>query len=250
MRIYRSLSCKFLGLVTSQDIPAGGGIKKSYRVGGICQIIPFYKVSLVEVIRRVPSFYLSLCSYPRINHFIVRQILSRYHAENKICQSKGKNISNTKFYKHISNCGQTTNNKSPMPKPHEYLRMMVKLFPGHTCIIEPLLRCDIRLFDASVRKKPNIPKAPHCKVSQNASKQTKPISCRDTHQKAQKYALISVKERPSDFLSLANSRLYFLGHHQDPFASHSTRKPNEFLVLFDSVKELIFLFSIPYQQRK
>lgn len=217
-----------------------GRIKISCRVRRIHQTIPIgiyilifpCKMKRIEFIGNFLSFNLRFSRYPWINHFFVRQILSRYYPENKICHSKGKNIIHPKIHKHIGYCGQATNSESPLPQPHKDLRMMVKLLSAHTCIIEPFLRRDVRFFDRSVRKKPDIPKYSRSQMGKNGWKESKKPPYGHAYQKAQQNPFIPVKERTLRFVYPFQKGSYSSGHIYYPFPFDDNAKSLKVLLFF------------------
>lgn len=130
------------------------------------------------------------------------------------------------------------------PNDHKHIRITVNLLFCELLNFKESVIDGIRFPNPFIAKKPPIPEQSHCNMQNNCKKRvpTK-ITKWKANQETTEEALISVEFWADKFNLFFRNSLGFLSHCLNPFASHSTRKPGEFLMLFDIAKKLIFCFS-------
>lgn len=221
-------------------IPAAGAVARTAvrGVGGCKDII-------VSKATKKIGIWISAIFFPK---FIVASGNEIYE---KICQSEIYIPCQIMRFNVGNNRHNTSANKSYPSNFDKHIRIAINLFFGNFLQFKKSVIDGIRFPNLFIVKKPPIPKQRKNRINKyRFVRVTQITENRKANQETTEEALISVEFWANKFNLFFRNSLCFLGHHQDPFTSHSTRKPGEFLMLFDIAKKLIFLFSIPYQQRK
>lgn len=211
--------------------------------------IYYILISILHIKKRIIlsnfNFHLLLGEEPWIDQAFCTCINNSKETRGKKNREKSCFIANGKIKENGYSTCQEREKEDDISLPHKDSRVFIKLLSGKANLIKPVLRSNIGLFNVLVLEIPTIHKNADLQMHKNGWEKPEKIGAREADQEAQKHALISVKERPSGFLSLIENRLHFLGLPQVLFTYYFTTKLRKILNFFIFFKPLNFYSTGP-----